>query len=338
MNKINQIKSSDSTFLYQIQDYDFAYNPIFTIQQGLQTVGGEAGSGSISIGPASIATGEEGSFALGNATARGSLSFALGRNVSANGSHSFVFGDNVEVSRPYSVAFGEGLNIFSNKNSSSTPQLVIGKYNHDSDLSVFVIGNGQNNENRHNLFSIDTNKIDFNDWFNISTIPKAENTFYYKIQSDGHINFSTDNASAKMDIDLNQVVLNYGINNTQVTGKKEPTNSISFGSYNSFYGDNSFSFGRGLKAGDNQFAIGQYNVGYQNSIFEIGNGSDENSRSTILSISANKELFFGGTIQSESPPLSSCGLRNIYVDTKAPDVTDGKIGDIYLWYDDSKGE
>jgi hypothetical protein len=31
MNKINQIKSSDSTFLYQIQDYDFACNPIFTI-------------------------------------------------------------------------------------------------------------------------------------------------------------------------------------------------------------------------------------------------------------------------------------------------------------------
>jgi hypothetical protein len=70
------------------------------------------------------------------------LSFALGRNVSATGSNSFVFGDNVEVSRPYSVAFGEGLNIFSNKNSSSIPQFVIGKYNHYSDLSVFVIGNG----------------------------------------------------------------------------------------------------------------------------------------------------------------------------------------------------
>jgi hypothetical protein len=65
-----------------------------------------------------------------------------------------------------------------------------------------------------------------------------------------------------MDIDLNQVVLNYGINNTQVVSKKEPTNSFSFGSYNSFYGDNSFSFGRGLKAGDNQFVIGQYNAGY----------------------------------------------------------------------------
>lgn len=98
-------------------------------------------------------------------TASGTNSTAIGSCNKANGQSSFAYGDqNIVdgmlskvggicsvVSGVLSQAFGENLI------SNGYRQTVIGRFNLNNSQNVFEIGNGINNENRKNLFSIEDN-------------------------------------------------------------------------------------------------------------------------------------------------------------------------------------
>ena len=99
------------------------------------------------------------SFVIGSSnTGTGESSFVGGANSEARGTESFAFGYMAKAIGDYSIAFGSYYPLANN-----TAEVAIGKANvshtgsTDADKTLFSVGNGTNNNTRHNAFEIRQN-------------------------------------------------------------------------------------------------------------------------------------------------------------------------------------
>lgn len=121
------------------------------------------GDCSASIGMSCEARGSN-SFATGDRTsASGDSAFASGQNTSASGDASFAEGASTVASGDYSHSEGsetEASGLFSHASGQGTvadgnSQTAVGKYNTRNSGNLFSVGNGTNNSNRSDAFTVD---------------------------------------------------------------------------------------------------------------------------------------------------------------------------------------
>lgn len=125
------------------------------------------GNGAVALGRSNTASGGQ-SAALGYLTqAKGIQSLALGNRCVTNenaqysiaaglqcqvyGARSFSMGGSVIVKGTESFGFGSNILI----NETASQQIAVGKFNAADDGKIFIVGNGTNNNNRSNAFSVD---------------------------------------------------------------------------------------------------------------------------------------------------------------------------------------
>jgi len=143
---------------------------IASLSCGYGTIASGAKSSSFGHGTEAIG---EGSFAIGNSTkAEGEYSIATGINTIAFGGYSFAIGGSTQALNFYSVASGDrskssGILSFTHGYelvSRSYDEFVIGRFNDTTTSTyagywswvdpIFVVGNGDDDANRHNAFII----------------------------------------------------------------------------------------------------------------------------------------------------------------------------------------
>lgn len=88
--------------------------------------------------------------------ANGRASSAFGYNCEANGTTSFVGGTNSKANHDSSFAFG------TRTKTSRNNQAVFGKDNQDNSDALFIIGDGANENNKHNAFEVLANDVKSN--------------------------------------------------------------------------------------------------------------------------------------------------------------------------------
>lgn len=144
----NQTSGSRDNISYELNVNDFT---VSSNQAHIQIGEGAAilyDYNSIAIGENTVSAGAE-TIAIGESTvAQGTSTVAIGTDVSVNGSNSFSLGNHIELVGNNSFALGEGILI------SGSNKFSIGTYNETNSDDCFLIGNGTNNSNRSNLFSI----------------------------------------------------------------------------------------------------------------------------------------------------------------------------------------
>lgn len=174
--------------------------------------------------------------------------FILGNNNLTGGTLSFAIGEENFVAGTNTIAIGKNLI------SATKGQIVLGRYNQDSE-SLFVIGNGNNEDSRNNIFEINNNEMLYkgSKVLNEAEISSLiENEIIEKAPA-----IIVENVPVLKGTGTNATLING--NNSKATGKQ----STSGGSSTAALNNNTVAFGnKAIAKGAHSFAFGFSGMAY----------------------------------------------------------------------------